>query len=372
MKKHRAKKRNIILLIFIILVILIEIINPVKLYNKYLLSNLNYNEISIENILKNNLKDEVLEIGYNETLDNVLKSPEFKIDNFSIYSKINYYEFDNFTTIINSLIEKGYTDEEINNILKSSDEDSLNNFLEHDYIENISNYLKYDFSILKNIDRYLNYEKNNNLDNETVVIYVNIGLDNNFYESTNLVTDFSFDMLVNRYNNLNSDFVPDNLEVVPNEYSDSYQRLNSSVLKAFMQMSEDCKKATGYKLLVRSGYRDYQSQEKTYNSYLKSYGKTYAENYVAHPGFSEHQTGLAIDVKAQSKDVFFGSKESEWTYLNAHKYGFILRYKKEFENITGTKYESWHFRYVGNEIASYIYENNISYEEYYVRFLMNK
>jgi len=372
MKKNKLKKRNIIILIIILLVILVEIINPIKLYNKYLLSNLNYDEISVENILANGLKDEVLKIGYNKTLDNVFKSSDFKSKNFSMYSQIDYYDFNNFTLIINTLIDKGYNVEDINNILKSADADSLNTFLDKEYIENVSNYLKYDFSILKNIDRYFNYQKENNVDYELAVIYVNIGLDNNFYEQTNIVTDFSLNMLVNRYNKLNSDFIPDNLETVPSEYSVGSQKLNAEALQAFLQMSKDCKNATGYKLLVRSGYRDYQSQEKTYNSYLQAYGKTYAENYVAHPGYSEHQTGLAIDIKAESKDVFSSSKESKWVYLNAYKYGFILRYKEEYEKITGTKYESWHFRYVGNDIANYVYENNMPYEEYYIRFLNNK
>ena len=102
---------------------------------------------------------------------------------------------------------------------------------------------------------------------------------------------------------------------------------------------------------------------------LKSYGKTYTENYVTHPGFSEHHTGLAIDVRAESTDVFADSKESKWAYTNAYKYVFILRYKKSEEKITGIKYESWHFRYVGEEIAKYINENDMTYEEYYVRFL---
>ena len=178
-------------------------------------------------------------------------------------------------------------------------------------------------------------------------------------------------MLVNKYHGLSNEFVPENLVDVPSDYGKN-QKLNETTLKAFIKMSEDCKAATGNKLLVRSGYRDFQEQEKTYNSYLKTYGKTYAENYVTHPGFSEHHTGLAIDIKAESNDVFANSKESKWTYQNAYKYGFILRYKKTDENITGIKYETWHFRYVGEEIAKYMNEHEMTYEEYYVRFLMTK
>ena len=371
MKSKKIKTPIIVILVIILLAVAIIIINPIKLYNKYQLKNLKYSEASIENILKNNLKDKVLELGYNETLDKVLVSKDFKIDNFNNYKEIKYYDLDDFVKNINLLIEKGYDSVDINNILKSATNESLKKFLKKDYIENISKFLEYDFSSLDNIDRYIKYQNEHNIDKELVVIYVNIGLDKKFYEDVTTTNKFSIDMLVNKYHGVSEDFIPDNLVDVPSEYGKD-QKLNEETLKAFIKMSEDCKAATNYKLLVRSGYRDFLDQEKTYNTYLKTYGKTYAENYVTHPGYSEHHTGLAIDIKAESTDVFANSKESKWAYENAYKYGFILRYKKEFENITGIKYETWHFRYVGEEIAKYLHENEMTYEEYYVRFIENK
>ena len=86
----------------------------------------------------------------------------------------------------------------------------------------------------------------------------------------------------------------------------------------------------------------------------------------AKPGHSEHQTGLSIDVEGSNLDydLFAESKEFNWMKNNAHKYGFILRYPKGKEHITGFKYEPWHYRYVGKDVASYIYKNNITLEEY--------
>ncbi len=370
MKKRRIKKKSFIIVI-ILFVLVIEIINPIKLYNKYLLKNLNYSDQSIEVILKNNLKKEVLEIEYNKALDIVFESKDFKSKNFNIYKKLNYYNLSDYTKNVNMLIDKGYSPNDINNILKSATNDSLKDFLENDYIENVSKFLEYDFSILENYDRYVNYQNKFNIDKELVVIYVNIGLDKEYYEDTKITNSFSYDMLINKYRGVSEDFIPDNLVDVPSEYGKG-QKLNEEALKAFIKMSDDCKAMTSFSLLVRSGYRDFTEQEKTYNTYLKAYGKKYAENYVTHPGYSEHHTGLAIDIKAESSDVFLGSKESKWTYDNAYKYGFILRYKKEYENITGIKYESWHFRYVGDEIAKYLHDNEMTYEEYYIRFLNNK
>ena len=370
-KKVKVKKKVFVLIIITFILIIVVIINPIKLYNKYQLKNLGFSDSSIQTIMKTNLNKKILELPYSKTLDIVLASSDFDVKNFDIYKELEYYEFDNYTKNINVLIKKGYTTEEINYILKSANNDSLNEFLKKDYINNISKFLEYNFSILSNLDRYINYQNEHNIDSELVVIYVNIGLDKQYYQDIVETNKFSYNMLVNKYHGVSSDFVPENLVDVPSDYGKN-QKLNEETLKAFIKMSEDCKSATGYKLLVRSGYRDFEEQKKTYNTYLKTYGKSYAENYVTHPGFSEHHTGLAIDIKAESSDVFANSKESAWTYQNAYKYGFILRYKKEYEDITGIKYESWHFRYVGEEIAKYINENEMTYEEYYIRFLNNK
>ena len=102
-----------------------------------------------------------------------------------------------------------------------------------------------------------------------------------------------------------------------------------------------------------------------YNDYVANYGVDYANNCSAKPGYSEHQTGLAVDVMGSNNDYnkFEYTKEFEWMKSNAHLYGFILRYPKGKEHITGYKYEPWHYRYVG-DIASTIYNRNITLEEY--------
>jgi len=368
MKKRKLKKRVIIFITIIVLIILIVIINPIRLYNKYQLQNLGYKESSIESILDNNLKKEVLELGYNKTIDKVLEKNDYNLKYFNNYKSIDYYELDNYTNSINKLLEKGYIIEDINNILKLANNDNFKEFVDKDYIENISSYLKYDFSKLENIDRYIKYKNNHDIEYELAVIYVNIGLDKEYYKDPTLTSKFSYDMLINKYHGVSESFIPENIVDVPNKYGNN-EKLNEETLNSFIKMSNDCKASTGYQLFVNSGYRDYESQEKTYNSYLKLYGKKYTEDYVTHPGYSEHQTGLAVDIKAESNTVFANSKESKWVLENAYKYGFIIRYKKEYENITGVKYESWHYRYVGLEIAKYIHDNPMSYEEYVVRFL---
>ena len=119
----------------------------------------------------------------------------------------------------------------------------------------------------------------------------------------------------------------------------------------------------GIKLWMTSGYRSYYDQQYIYNGYVKRDGQELADTYSARPGHSEHQTGLAYDLN--DLDLNFGeTPEGKWVAENCHKYGFILRYPKDKEEITGYMYEPWHIRYVGVEKAVEIYESGLCLEEF--------
>lgn len=105
----------------------------------------------------------------------------------------------------------------------------------------------------------------------------------------------------------------------------------------------------------------YLGQSDTYKRFLNLYGQEYAAKFVAEPGYSEHNIGLAVDFSAKGYSFFSDSPEHKWLLENAHKYGFIKSFKSE----------SWHYRYLGVDVATYIHENNITFEEYYAMFLDN-
>lgn len=120
-----------------------------------------------------------------------------------------------------------------------------------------------------------------------------------------------------------------------------------------------------------SGFRAYSTQVGLYNNYVASHGKAEADRFSARPGYSEHQTGLVFDLIDNDGQLLGAegtsvrSKQAaQWLADNAHKYGFIVRYKPEFVEKTGYMEESWHIRYVGDDIAKILYEKNISLEEY--------
>lgn len=119
----------------------------------------------------------------------------------------------------------------------------------------------------------------------------------------------------------------------------------------------------GFSLSLISGYRSYSTQDTIYNNYIKRWGQEYTDTVSARPGHSEHQTGLAFDV-GQLSNSFGETKEGIWLKENCYKYGFILRYLKGKENITGYAYEPWHIRYVGVDVATKIMKNNLTLEEY--------
>ena len=141
--------------------------------------------------------------------------------------------------------------------------------------------------------------------------------------------------------------------------------LTSTTQNAFNKM-HTAATLEGLNIYLSSGFRSYNTQKKLYNNYVKRDGKEKADTYSARPGHSEHQSGLAFDVN-QINDTFNNSPEAKWLSDNCYKYGFILRYPSGKTNETGYKYESWHFRYVGEELATKLYNNGnwITLEDYY-------
>ncbi|MCQ2434216.1 MAG: D-alanyl-D-alanine carboxypeptidase family protein [Oscillospiraceae bacterium] len=122
-------------------------------------------------------------------------------------------------------------------------------------------------------------------------------------------------------------------------------------------------KNDGYSLSICSGFRSFETQKNLYNNYVARDGKEKADTYSARPGHSEHQTGLAFDINKAS-DSFTDTPEAKWLAENCWKYGFIIRYPKGKESITGYKYESWHIRYLGEDVAKKVYDSGKTLEEY--------
>ena len=147
---------------------------------------------------------------------------------------------------------------------------------------------------------------------------------------------------------------------LPADFGDG---LDPETYDAFNRMARDAAN-DGIYLYIISDFRSYQTQNYTYNSFVYDRGVEQADRCSARPGHSEHQTGLAIDVNTTS-DYFDGTPEAIWLARNCVRYGFIIRYPKGKEAVTGYKYEPWHIRYLGAQKAAEIANSGLTIEEYY-------
>ncbi len=329
---------------------------------------LNYSKLASKNILFSLKKDYVLSVGENATLNAAFESNSLKEEYLDNYTKIKYQKQKNLIRNINILLNKGYRVDEISLILEHGNSKDVSDFAKRDKVKYLEEFYTIDYAKLKYYDRYVAYSYETGEDEATTVLSVNLNMDKADYEDAVLVKDFSYDMLVNKHRYLSKDFEPDLVNISEDYAVEKGMKAERAALNAFIEMYKAAKK-DDCNLVITSSYRSYQEQEEITETYRELYGDSYVEKYVAKPGFSEHQTGLAFDVGSQTSNIFVNSKEYTWMQENAYKYGFIYRFPKKYENITGFRNEAWHYRYVGKKMAKKIYDDDITLEEYYALYL---
>ncbi len=318
--------------------------------NKFI--KLGYSEISSGIIKKLNLENDINDTYY-KTLDVALTSDDFIKENINNYMKINYKNNKYFIKSINTLLEENYTAEDINDISYIFDSKDFKD----DYLLRYANYIK----------------ANSSLDTSKIVIYVNIGLDNDFYTNIKEIENpDSLLVLVNKYNKLPDNYSPKDLETFDDSYTSSStkRQMRKVAYDALIKMINDIRKE-GMDLWLNSGFRTKSYQNMLFTNSVTKNGMEHALKYSAKQRHSEHETGLAADISSVKGmlDGFEKYKEYDWLKENAYKYGFIERYPEGKENITGYAYEPWHYRYVGVDVATIIKNENITFEEYAVKYL---
>lgn len=170
---------------------------------------------------------------------------------------------------------------------------------------------------------------------------------------------------------LSEDYEPEDLVEPEAKYvapDCSNNKLRKDAYEAMVKMIKAAEKEDLH-LLLNSGYRSYDEQTRIYQETEQKYGGAYAAEYVASPGASEHQTGLGLDMTSQSvvdkqRLVFSDTAEYKWVIANCQKYGFVIRFEEGTDGITGISHEPWHLRYVGEDVARDMIQNNWTFEEY--------
>lgn len=181
------------------------------------------------------------------------------------------------------------------------------------------------------------------------------------------LTTGSITQLVNKTHGLPQDYSPGDL--VANDLPGIRQTYLRSEAAAALAELFAAGQAQGLDLQCCSGFRDYDTQVSVFDSEAASTGQASAEATTAPPGYSEHQTGLCIDVTSNTIGLalttdFINTAEGAWLDANAWRYGFIIRYPNGQESITGYTYEPWHLRYLGVDVAKAVYDSGKTYEEY--------
>lgn len=165
-------------------------------------------------------------------------------------------------------------------------------------------------------------------------------------------------VIVNKKRPLNPiNYEPTDLTEVTNG-----QQMRKEAANALQKLINDAQ-SQGLELIPASSYRSYQTQVIAYDSEVKNYGQATADTESARPGYSEHQTGLAVDLSGGGcniKDCFSNTKEGQWVSSHAYKYGFIVRYTTDKQAITGYRAEPWHIRFIGQDLAQEMHKTGYS------------
>ena len=377
MKRKRKKNNKKMILILIIVIILI-----LSLVYILLPKNYGYNKKAIEVFKENDLYEQIKEKKiYSKTLEEAINQNSFNKEYFLEYLDIKYIDDEDFISNINKLLNLGYSSKDINAIYNKIP-DSVNIIIDSKYnkdiinimnlsyfkIDNLKRYLDYDIMEVKSIYDISNIKKDFNY--EDVVTYVNANLDKEYYSSDNLISNedaSKIDVLVNKYHKLDENYEPSDLTIIDSKYASGTQKLRKEAQIKFEEMASDMAKEN-LKIYAGSTYRSYTYQKGLYDRYVKKDGFAAAETYSARSGYSEHQLGLAVDIVNDKWD-YLSENDKEYDYLvkNSYKYGFILRYPRGSEYITGYMFEDWHFRYLGIELATKVFNSGLTYDEYIAR-----
>lgn len=291
---------------------------------------------------------------------------------------INFYnDYQYKQTYEYKLMEHGYSKEETTKLLNYfQSNEKFNELLEKEKNSTILEFIEEKYYIHNNLEKYLTYkEKNKKKSNTEIIATINTHQEENAYEETK-ESDTTKNILINinKYYKVNEDYEPSEITNINLQYAYANNKLAKVANDAYVAMWNAAKESD-LKLIVNTSYRTYKSQETMYENTKAASGTRAADNQVARPGHSDHQSGLSIDVfeiNSQTMATFKDSPAYVWLKENAYKYGFIERYPEGKEYITGFTYEPWHWRYVGEEAAKKIQEENITFDEYYAYYVENQ
>lgn len=341
----KLKKKNCIICLILVIIIIALIIGGL-------------------NFLKRKDSVEMKEEDKTPTLKAFENSEYYNDEYKNIYNEITFRDNPEFLNITSQLLSKNYNALEINKIFENLSDDNINKLLTIDYVSLDNYYDIKNLDVLK-IKEYEDYQKTNNTTLKDAITKVNIHLNKPFYsEITEVDNPDSITVLVNKFHSLPSDYEPTDLVNV-GQYSYKMRKEAAESLENLMAYAT----SENVYLIPFSTYRSYDYQQGLYDKYLTIDPLDVVDTYSARAGHSEHQTGLAADIRSSTLSDNVTDEDYEWLLNNSYLYGFIVRYPKGKSDITGYMEEPWHLRYIGPEHAKKVHDLDITYDEYYDLYL---
>lgn len=309
----------------------------------------------------------LVELGYDQESANIA-------DSFSDATKellLTKYDTD-----FDTLLKRNVTEETFLDFINSElDINAYLYLMDNNNLDKDTFYELYNdkFFMLENVNPYFKYQEEFS-DTRSLIEYVNAkAYQKPFGEAEN--SDISKDtlMIASKIYFLGNYEPSDLIDVEDGYYCLSKPQLRKVAWDAYKEMA-DAARNEGLNFYISTAYRSYDFQNTLYTNYLLKDPQEVVDTYSSRPGYSDHQIGLSADIRTIDKafDLFTSTEEALWLKDNAYKYGFIQRYPEGKQTITGYIPESWHYRYVGKDAAKIIYENNITFDEYYAYYVENK
>ncbi|MDR0852823.1 MAG: M15 family metallopeptidase [Clostridiales Family XIII bacterium] len=369
-KKYKLKKQAYFIIgVFVLVVILFigviasGIVNTIRLEHRgYKADTVHYfKEHKLTKLVVNNEE-------YAEALDKAIFEDEFEDKYAKDYFDISYsHAIKDFEKNVNLLLKKGYSGKTASHIVNNLSKEDTDYILEAKYDDGIADIFNTGFSANDKFLRYINFRAAHpELSTKNIVTYVNIGLDQaNYTDAATIEAPADLLVLVNKHNKIPDNYEPDDLVILPVDISAGEQMLRKDAAKHFEKMAKAILEEKELIIKADSSYRDRNRQGTIYNQYVTSHGQEAADIYAVMAGFSEHQTGLGVDIANKfNDDITPEMPQYDWLRKNAYKYGFVYRYPDDKQDITGFNPEPWHYRYVGEKTAKKVHDSKLTLDEY--------
>lgn len=355
--KRKLRKEFIYAIAGVVAILLLIFVPKIKT-NKAL-KELGYDKEQIAEIKEQKLTKTILEKKYySPYLAACIKNKSVNLDYLPFYVVANQEKpLDSRAfLLINRLWDKGYEEDQILNLYKNLKFYELTPLLIYDYQFDETGYIEDCRSHPENSPSSFTLTKN-------------------YYTAYKNTVEADpaqgVKVLVNKTYCLNENFEPSNLSELSNYYAAAGVTLDEPAAEALKDMG-DAGREVGVTFFASGGYRSYNGQNKVYHAVVNNKGPEQADLIASRPGFSELQTGLAMDVAATNEDHIPEFKDTtafSWISMNCQDYGFILRYPQGKEAITQYEYQPWHYRYIGKDLAQKVVASGLTYDEYYCLYL---